>query len=79
MIRFNVKPKKDWIVGTDVPTATWPEARELLLKLSSREITGNAAKEAAEAMMASLSTDCRSVQALPGEAPRRRYGGHHHQ
>lgn len=57
MIRFNVKPKKDWIVGTDVPTATWPEARELLLKLSSREITGNAAKEAAEAMMASLSTD----------------------
>jgi len=55
LVRFNVKPKKDWIVGTDVPTATWPQARELLLQLSKREITGNAAKEAAENMMATLS------------------------
>ncbi|BBI61606.1 hypothetical protein HSBAA_29120 [Vreelandella sulfidaeris] len=53
---FNVKPKKGWVVGTDEPTQSWDEAFELLLKLESREITGNAAKQAAEDMAASLPT-----------------------
>ncbi|WP_339119013.1 hypothetical protein [Halomonas sp. BMC6] len=53
---FNVKPKKEWVVGSDSPTKEWSEAHALLLKLERREITGNAAKQAAQAMCAELPT-----------------------
>lgn len=52
---FNVKPKKTWQRGTDNPTATWDHARQLLLDLEARNITGNAAKEEAQKMGESLS------------------------
>lgn len=51
---FNVKPKKDWILGKADSELTWADAHSLLLKLESREITGNAAKDAAQAMCANL-------------------------
>lgn len=54
---FNVKPKKDWKVGTDTPLIEWGTAHLVLLKLESREVSGNAAKEAAEKMLAALSYD----------------------
>ncbi|WP_052704259.1 ATP-dependent DNA ligase [Halomonas sp. S2151] len=52
---FNVKPKKTWVMGSSEPTKTWAEAYRLLCQLRSREITGNAAKQAAEDMAAELS------------------------
>lgn len=51
---FNIKPKKDWANGSEEATKTWAEAHALLLKLEKREISGNAAKEAAQAMCQQL-------------------------
>ena len=44
---FNIKPKKDWADGVDNATKQWADAHALLLKLEKREVSGNAAKEAA--------------------------------
>lgn len=54
---FNVKPKKDWKIGTDSPLIEWGTAHLVLLKLESRELSGNHAKDAAEKMLAALSYD----------------------
>lgn len=51
---FNIKPKKDWADGNDNATKHWADAHALLLKLEKREVSGNAAKEAAQQLCESL-------------------------
>lgn len=50
LIAFYLKPVKTWPKGTDEPTRTWHAADQLLRKLHAREISGNAAKEAAQGL-----------------------------
>lgn len=51
---FNLKPKKEWKLGDKEGEKRWADAHALLLKLESREISGNAAKQAAEELCANL-------------------------
>lgn len=55
---FNLKPKKGWPTGSLDGHRTWTDAHQLLLKLESRGITGNAARDAAEALCATLKPWC---------------------
>lgn len=58
LVAFYLKPAKSWSEGSETPTMTWRDADELLNKLSAREISGNAAKQAAQELCEGMEPWC---------------------